>query len=79
MEKAGLGYPSVIAMPYMLAQRTNACQVCTHHAYISSHSPSSSSSLGGGGGAFSFTKSFLSIGHVACNFNHGAMHSRSNM
>ena len=50
-----------------------------NHAYMSSHSPSSSSSLGGGGGSFSFTKSFLSSGHVACSFSHGAMHSRSNM
>ena len=49
------------------------------HAYMSSHSPSSSSSLGGGGGSFSFTRSFLSSGHVACSFNQGAMHSRSNM
>ena len=50
-----------------------------NHAYMSSHSPSSSSSLGGGGGSFSFTRSFLSKGHVACSFNQGAMHSRSNM
>ena len=50
-----------------------------NHAYMSSHSPSSSSSLGGAGGSFSFTRSFLSRGHVACSFSQGPMHSRSNM
>ena len=50
------------------------------HAYMSSHSPSSSSfEGGGGGGAFSLIRFFRSKGHVACNFSHGAIHSRSNM